>query len=235
MTAIVDERMPKEAQMRLASFGFDVIALPPFPRLAPSVSSHPDMLMLPLGDRLFVYKEYYEAHTAYLDAMAQKVGRPLCAVDTAVSSQYPDDVGLNLFVLGKYLVGRTDKAPAPVLDYAKEQGYAPIFVKQGYAKCSTVILGETAIITADPSILAEAKSLSIKALSISAGGVSLPGYDYGFIGGTCGVHGNQIFFCGSLNLHPNGSDVAAFCKQKGFEIISLCDAPLLDVGSIFFL
>ena len=235
MTAIVDERMPKEAKMCLASFGFDVIALPPFPRLAPPVSSHPDMLMLPLGDRLFVYKEYYEAHTALLDRIADKAGRSLSVINASVSPIYPHDVGLNLFTLGRRLVGRTDKAPQEILDYAEAQGYVPLFVKQGYAKCSTVLLGDRAVVTADPSILAAVESIGIDALSVSAGGVSLPGYEYGFLGGACGVHQNHIFFCGSLDAHPSGAAIGTFCRAHGFDVVSLCPAPLLDVGSIFFL
>ena len=56
MLAIIDCRMPKEAQDRLKELGFSVIPLPPFSRLAPPVASHPDMLLLPLGDRLFVHR-----------------------------------------------------------------------------------------------------------------------------------------------------------------------------------
>ena len=183
MIAIVDERMPHDARARLFELGFPVISLPPFSRLDAPVASHPDMLMLPLGDRLFVYKEYYEAHTSLLDTIAKATGRKLCAVDKAVYEQYPEDIGLNLFTIGKHLVGRTDKTPREVLDYAEEQGYTLHFAKQGYAKCSTVVLGDNAVITADPSILAVANEMGIASLSISTGYVSLPGYDYGFLGG----------------------------------------------------
>lgn len=234
MIAVIDERMPQDAKARLVEFGFSVISLPPFTRLAAPVASHPDMLMLPLGDRLFVYKEYYEAHAPLLEAVAEAANRTLCAVDATASAQYPDDIGLNLFAVGKHLVGRTDKTPREILDYASEQGYTLHFVKQGYAKCSTVVLGNLAIISADPSILAAATEMGIASLSVSAGGISLPGYDYGFLGGACGVFGNRVLFCGDFNTHPDGITIAAFCRQHGFETASLSDQPLFDVGSIFF-
>ena len=201
MIAIVDERMPQDAKACLSDLGFSVISLPPFSNLAAPVASHPDMLMLPLGDLLFVYREYYETHASLLDTIAKAAGRKLCAVEKAVSEQYPEDIGLNLFTVGKHLVGRTDKAPREVLDYAEERGYTLHLVKQGYAKCSTVVLGDSAVITADPSILAAVNTMGIDSLSISAGGVSLPGYDYGFLGGACGVFGNRVFFCGALHKH----------------------------------
>ncbi len=235
MIAIVDERTPKDAKSRLSELGFSVISLPPFSRLAAPVASHPDMLMLPLGDRLFVYKEYYEAHASLLDTIAKSAGRKLCAVDKVVSEQYPEDIGLNLLVFGKHLLGRIDKTPAEILDYALAQGCLTHFVKQGYAKCSTVVLGDSAIISADPSILSAAESIGADTLAVSSGGVSLPGYEYGFIGGACGAVDNRIFFCGSLASHPEGGAIADFCRSHGFEIISLSDQPLFDVGSIFFL
>ena len=235
MTAIVDQRMPQNAKDRLFELGFSVISLPPFSRLAAPVASHPDMLMLPLGDRLFVYKEYYEAHTSLLDTIAQKTGRMLCAVGSEVSEQYPEDIGLNLLVFGKHLLGRIDKTPAEILDYAVAQGCVPHFVKQGYAKCSTVVLGDRAIISADPSILSAAESIGANTLAVSSGGVSLPGYEYGFIGGACGAVDNRIFFCGSLASHPEGGAIADFCRSHGFEIISLSNLTLFDMGSIFFL
>ena len=142
---------------------------------------------------------------------------------------------MNLFTVGKHLVGRTDKAPREVLDYAEERGYTLHLVKQGYAKCSTVVLGDSAVITADPSILAAVNTMGIDSLSISAGGVSLPGYDYGFLGGACGVFGNRVFFCGALHKHPDGDAIAAFCCGHGFKMISLSNQPLFDIGSIFFL
>ena len=182
MIAIVDQRMPKDAQSRLSELGFSVISLPPFSRLAAPVASHPDMLMLPLGDRLFVYKEYYEAHASLLDTIAKAAGRKLCAVDKVVSEQDPEDIGLNRLVFGKHLLGRIDKTPAEILDYALAQGCLTHFVKQGYAKCSTVVLGDSAIISADPSILSAAESIGADTLAVSSGGISLPGYEYGFIG-----------------------------------------------------
>ena len=235
MLAIIDCRMPKEAQDRLNELGFSVIPLPPFSRLAPPVASHPDRLLLPLGDRLFVHRDYYAEAPSLIDRIAAESGLTLCAVDTQIFAEYPNDIALNSFVVGKYLIGRTDKTPAAILDYANTLGYEPIFVKQGYAKCSTVPLGDSAIITADPSIEKAARTLDIATLLISAGGVSLPGYDYGFLGGACGVCDKRVFFCGDPSSHPNGAAIVAFCEVHGFDVLALHGASLFDVGSIFFL
>ena len=52
--AIVDGRIPCDMLMALRARGFLTVALPPCPTLSEPVASHPDMLMLPLGDLLFV-------------------------------------------------------------------------------------------------------------------------------------------------------------------------------------
>lgn len=235
MLAIIDCRMPRSAQLRLSELGFTVIPLPPFSRLAPPVASHPDMLILPLGDRIYVHHEYYCEASAPLHLIAEKSERKLCTVDTNVAPKYPRDIGLNLFCLDKYLFGRVDCAPQPVLDYAHALGYQSVFVKQGYAKCSTAVLDDRALITADPSISHAAKALGIDVLSVSPGGVSLPGYECGFLGGACGVWNRQVFFCGDIMTHPNGLAIIDFCHANGFGTVSLYNGPLWDVGSIFFL
>lgn len=235
MLAITDCRMPEKESARLSSFGFSVIPLPPFSRLAPPVASHPDMLLLPLGDRLFVHREYYEEVGDLIDQIAAESGRALYAVSTEAAADYPHDVAMNLLPVGKTLFGRIDQTPAEILDYAISIGYRPVFVKQGYAKCATVVLGDDAIITADRAIESAAATHGIDTRLISAGGVSLPGYEYGFIGGACGVVENRVFFCGALSSHPDASAIEAFCCDRGFRVCSLSDEPLFDVGSIFFL
>lgn len=235
MIAIVDQRLPKDAKEQLTALGFSVISLPPFSKLASPVASHPDMLLFPIGDRIYVHREYYDEAATILERIAKKTRRVLYPIETDVSTEYPHDVTLNLFLIGKYLAGRTDRTPDAILDYASKLGYEPVLVKQGYAKCATVVLGDNAIITADPSIRDTMKPLGIDVLSISVGGVSLPGYDYGFIGGTCGVFGDRVLFCGDLARHPDAETMAAFCESHGFRADSLSHEPLFDVGSLFFL
>ena len=68
-------------------------------------------------------------------------------------------------------------------------------VKQGYAKCSTVLVNEQACITADTSIAAAVKQCGLDVLQIRPGFVELPGYPYGFLGG-----GKRKTFPGCVGL-----------------------------------
>ena len=235
MIAVIDCRMPKKAVDRLLALGFSVIPLPPFSSLAEPVASHPDMLLFPFEDRLFVYRAYYEQAKSVIDQILNESGKSLCMIDISVTSEYPNDIALNLFTINKYLFGKADRIPSEIAKTANETGYCTIHTRQGYAKCSTVVLGNCGIISADPSILKAAAENGIDTLSISSGNVLLPGYDHGFLGGASGVSESTVFFCGEITTHPDHHRIRAFCQERGFSVISLSDEPLLDVGTIFFL
>ena len=219
----------------LSDLGFTVISLPPFSRLSPPVASHPDMLMLPLDGMLFVHKGYYEEAKTVVDEIVAASGRSLSLADTEVSPAYPNDVTLNLFRVGKCLIGKLDVLPKEILEYAKRKGYRLINTKQGYAKCSSVVLGENAVITADPSIEEAATMAGAEVLRISEGGVSLPPYPHGFLGGASGCTKDTVCFCGDIEKHPDAEKISAFCQKHGCRAVSLSHEPLADMGSILFL
>ncbi len=228
MITVIDERTPEKAKRRLEERGFLLFSLPPFSRLAAPVASHPDMLMFPFEGRLFVHKAYFaEAENTVL-SICEASGLSLCLVNTEVEPIYPHDIALNLFQLGKHLIGNSIPNEIAAL------GYSIIHTRQGYAKCSSLVL-DHAVITADPSIADAVKKTEAEVLLVAQGGVSLPGYDYGFLGGASGVCGNTVYFCGDIEMHPDEAKIKEFCHAHGYEVVSLTDEPLLDVGTLFFL
>ena len=159
---------------------------------------------------------------------------PLLPIKQAPARNYPHDVLLNAARIGKYLLCRPDATAHEVLQYAQEAGLTVLPVKQGYAKCNLCIVSDNAAITEDASIASALRGVGISVLQIAHGGVSLPPYPYGFIGGASGNDGTHVFFCGSLALHPDGARIAAFCAEHGRVAVSLADHPLYDVGSLLF-
>ena len=68
---------------------------------------------------------------------------------------------------------------------------------------------------------------------IPSGDISLPGLDYGFIGGTCGlISKNQMAFFGNLENHPYGNHIKNFLLKYDVEPIYLSNGKLIDRGSI---
>jgi hypothetical protein len=105
-------------------------------------------------------------------------------------------------------------------------------VRQGYAKCSIVIVDEDSIITYDKGIERACSAAGMDVLLIRPGYIRLDGYDTGFIGGTSGRIGDTIFFYGDPDTHPDGDAIRKFILSKGLKISSLKEGELTDIGSI---
>ena len=84
-----------------------------------------------------------------------------------------------------------------------------------------------------------AKACGTEVLQIALGHVTLPGYDTGFIGGAASFapyHStDEILFCGSLDLHPDGDAIRAFCHRHGLRAVSLSPDRLYDLGTVFLI
>ena len=224
MYVFTDCRLSKQAVDNLRAYGHLPVPCFPHPVLDPAIASHPDMLLFPCQSGIFTL----EGHKAY------KAALPCSTVLQAPERKYPGDVLLNAARLGNHLVCRPDATAQEVLEYARDYDLTVLPVRQGYAKCNLCIVSDSAAITEDASIASALQKVGVDVLHIKAGGVLLPGYDYGFIGGASGCDDSHVFFCGNLFLHPQGQLIAAFCLRHGKEPISLADHPLHDVGSLLF-
>jgi len=73
-------------------------------------------------------------------------------------------------------------------------------------------------------------------LLLPPGDIELPGLNYGFIGGSCGLLDEKyLVFYGNLKNYKYGSEVLAFLDKYNITPIYLSDSNLIDRGSIFFL
>ena len=225
MVAYISENANKRIIQALEQEGFEVQLLAPFSALAHPVDTHADMLLCAFDNVLFMHKDYPLEIEGF---------EKLIRIDEKISAKYPNDVLLNIAIAGKNAFANVEFASKTVLEYLQKNGYEIHHVKQGYAHCSTCIVSEGAIITADKGIAQEAQKAGIDALIISEGHISLPPYNHGFIGGCCSSYKGKIYFSGSLNYHPDGEKIRQFCISHGKEAVELCDAPLFDVGGIMF-
>ena len=231
--AVAGDGLSPKCRDTLSQMGFSVRILSPYHRLSVAVSSHADMLMLPIDNKIFTFSEYAKENNGVFDEISQQ-GREICYVSASPEKEYPRDVLLNCLMLGKTLMSNNRYTASEILDHARNAGYNCVNVNQGYARCTACPVSENAVITADPSIAKAATVCKCDVLSVSVGGVILDGYDYGFIGGACGVFKDMIFFAGDIMGHPDGATIVSFCRDHGMTPISLSDEPICDVGSIFF-
>ncbi len=204
MSKIVPNSIIKE----LKTLGITAKTLKPSCNLSSELKYHPDILTFKLPN-----------------------GKLLCEDNfIKLSDKYPDDCVYNCATIGSTLVyGNTSIA----------NSYGDLFeklihVKQGYVKCSTVVLNENAVITSDKSI-EKALCNDFDVLLVTNNGIELNGYSCGFIGGSCGVIGKNILFFGDIKKHRDYQNIKSFSENHGFYLYSLSDGNLYDYGGIIVL
>lgn len=220
LSLFLDTRAPKSIQDAIAALDIFPILLPPYDKLPVPVAAHPDLLLFDLGQRLLVYRDYYQANRELFTDI------PVLLTDHQAGAFYPHDVGMDALSLKgvRYCLPNAT-CPEIVCDCEIQP------VKQGYAACSALKVSEEAIVTSDSGIAAAAEKRGVAVLKIRAGHIVLQGYDYGFIGGTAFRRDDTLYFAGDLFCHPDGEAIARFCGENGVKVQSLVEnSPLYDLG-----
>ncbi len=213
----------------LSRYFADVILLPAFPLLPAPTASHPDMLLARVG-RAVVMPEHYAAR--FPDA-AEALSS-LCDLQLGASvprAPYPLDVSYNVFCHGGSLYCRTDVLDGAAASAAAEQGISLCRIRQGYAGCSALSLGSF-VLTADPSLRKALEANGESVVPLRPGGIRLPGYDCGFIGGASGFCAGTAVFFGDPEKHPDGTLIRRALWEHGVECLSLSRDELTDCGGI---
>ena len=233
--ALIGEDAPKSVLEHLCKAGFEVLSLPRDPRLPSPLSSHADMLLFLVRDKIFASSEYIKNNCGIF-ARIEERGYTVVPCECDVKDLYPYDVHFNLALVENAAYGNMPFVANEIKEHLSSLGIKLCVVKQGYAKCSTVVL-KNAIITADVGIAKSAEANGVETLIIknSAESVRLDGYEYGFLGGACGYRDGTLYFCGDITKHPQYSMIAEFAKAHSTSLCSLGDAQLCDVGGIFFI
>ena len=227
---IIDPRLDEECITNLRHNGFSVIAAPLTDLVDTPVSGHPDIQMFIHEKNLFVHpdidKKFIKSIEGYVNVIQ-------CS--TKLKKNYPDDIPYNIALVGDYAIHRKGFTDKIIQDYLLNCGIDIVDAKQGYAKCSTLIIDDKSIITSDRSINDAAKSVGIDALLISAGFIDLPGYNHGFIGGASGSFCGVIYLTGSIDHHPDRAEIESFIESKNMQLKILSNKRIVDAGSLFFI
>lgn len=208
-----------DADHRLKSYlidlGYDLVSILSGGMVPPPLSGHPDIFMCKLG-----------AGDGAEIVFAKDDPEPI------ISGIYPADIPYNAACTGKYFIHNLRYTSPRLYSRARELGMEMVDVRQGYAKCSTVVVDEDTIITYDDGIASASERVGMNVLHVRPGHVKLPGYDTGFIGGASGRVGDTIIFNGDLSGHPDGVDIRKFISSRGLDVADFPEWPLTDIGSI---
>ncbi len=234
-TAIIDSRAPTAAELKLMSRGFRVIRTAPTAKLPPPLCAHPDMLFALIEDTVISSADYVEEAPMLFDDLAHAARLDFVITEDRFGLDYPRDCIFNVLVMGNKIFCKSDSVSPAVLRIAGKYGKEIISTRQGYPACTVLPLGDSAAITADVGMAKVLTDAGIDVTLIKNGGISLPPYEYGFIGGAAGVADGTVYFLGDPKLHPDSDKILSAAEGAGLSLVALTDSPLLDLGRIVFI
>lgn len=224
--------------------GIDVFKVRKNPKLDAPVDSHPDCNLLQLDKNTFVCDESLtEYFTEYLKnqkfvnyltkGQGNTENRQVKVYREKICSPYPDEAAINVKRLADCIVCNTKYVAKTIQVYSAANDINLYHCNQGYVGCSSVLISENAAMTDDESVYDTFNRIGIDCLMLSKGQIKLSGYNYGFIGGSCGfIDKNLLAFNGKLSSHKDETKIKSFLKKYNVDYIELLDKPLTDIGGI---
>lgn len=224
----VSSKISEEEEINLIKLNINPIKVPISNKLSKEIWDHPDMLLNILDEKnIIVHKDMDKSFTLFLS----KLNYNIHFSDKILKNKYPEDIILNGLNLKNIFIHRLKNTDPALLSLVK--GKKLINTKQGYSKCSTAHLSEEAFITSDENIARILLEEGKKVLKIPYGDIILDGYDYGFIGGCCGlIIEGVLAFYGDLSFYKYGEMVLKFLKENKIKPVYLRKGKLMDRGSI---
>lgn len=230
-TVLVDFRISELEKDTLKKFGFQVLTVPPSKVLYKAVCGHPDMLLHIIDKKSIIVHKNME--NKFIDQLKEHKLNVFFSANELQSS-YPFNIMLNAVNLTSLFIHNIKYTDNNLLQFVQNKKIKT--VKQGYSKCSTAIVSDNAIMTSDKAIAACAAEEGVDVLLLPPGDILLPGINYGFIGGCCGLLEESLMaFYGSLNNYLYGSEVLEFLRKHNVEPVFLRNTKLIDRGSIFII
>lgn len=227
---LVDGRTPEHILCKLSSFGIDLILTDPCNSVYPSISCHPDIQLHSLGNgNIVASPNMFENIKNKLSKYSFNI---ICG-HSVLKSNYPEDIAYNIARIGNICFHKLDCTDPIVKKNLVVNGLTLVNVNQGYTKCSTAIISNSAIITSDKGIHKAALQNGIDSLLIVPGYIHLKDLNYGFIGGCTGLIAPGVLVTtGSLESHPEFKKVLEFLNKHKVEMISLTSSIPIDIGSL---
>ena len=225
---LVDYRISEEEKYNLSLYNCNYILCPPCNNLYDAVCGHPDMLLHIIDKNNIILHKDMDTNFAQL---LKKLNKNILYTENSLKDKYPYDIILNGLNLNNIFVHNIKYTDINLLNSLKHKKL--INVKQGYTKCSTAVLSNNSVITSDMVIAKELYKENIDVLLLPPGDILLPGLNYGFIGGCCGlIEKNLLAFFGDLNFYAYKTEMFNFLKKHKIEPVFLRKGKLIDRGSI---
>ena len=227
VTALICGTEDEKILSYLERKGIAVIKNAPNLNIDAAVSTHADMAAVHLGGKDIIIGK----NQTQLSDGLKKLGMNVLESENPIEGEYPEDIGLNFTLVGTYAFGNFTYADKTLLKAT--ESLERFNVKQGYCKCSVLVVQENAIITDDEGIHRKASEKGLCSLLVSKGDISLDGHPYGFIGGASGkIAKDRVLFFGDIEKHCDFNKISSFLSGHGCTYECTDKGVLRDIGGI---
>ncbi len=201
-----------------------------------SIASHTDILTFYIDKTLFLSEKYTEEQPKLYSLLCSELKNVSIRTTTEYQKEnYPSDAIFNGLIMGKRLFCKRNTFSREVIDFAEARGYKIINTKQGYPACTVLKISENAAITADRGMARALSENGITVTLIENGGIYLPPYEYGFIGGAGALFKDVVYFLGDIENHPSAKIIIDAIERSEKKPVSLSGEKLSDLGGISFI
>lgn len=229
--AIIDYRTTSEEILNLKKAGCQILIIPPSKILYEAVCGHPDMLLHIVDKKNIILHK--DMDVSFINTL-RNLDLNITLSENSLKSAYPYDIILNSVNLSNLFIHKIKYTDPKLLEMINTKKL--INVKQGYTKCSTALVTKNAVMTSDKTIANALLKENIDVLLLPPGDILLPGLDYGFIGGCCGlIDEYSLAFFGNLNYYMYGDIVLSFLEKHNVKPIYLKQGRLIDRGSLLII
>lgn len=226
---IVSYKISEGFEQLLTNLKIDIIKTEPINEIDVPVRDHPDMAVHPIDYKKIVV---YNKHETYYREKLKKYGVEVIPSSNKLNKLYPNDIALNVSRTNDYYFYKEN-----CIDLSIEKNLMgnskPILVKQGYSKCSSLIIGNNLVITSDKGLCNTYLNNGVKCYLIPFGEIYLTGYDTGFIGGCGGmISEDELLFYGNLERYKYSDKLVEILKNENIKYYYPKDCEFIDLGSI---
>ena len=225
----VNKCIETDMKFRLIETGVELIEIPNCERLHSAVSGHPDMQLAHISENILICHPNFPKEL--VDSL-RKRGFEVYFGDTVLNDQYPFDIAYNVAIIGKAAFHNAKYTDPVIKKFLHRHSIRLHHVNQGYAKCSVLPVTPESIITADCTIAKAAMDAGYDVLLIPPQrSIQLPGFDYGFIGGTAGfIDKGKLVFAGNIEHLESKDAIIRFLKKYGVGWVNLHKEKIVDYG-----
>ncbi|MDD6735905.1 MAG: hypothetical protein PUE13_06330 [Clostridiales bacterium] len=228
MNVVVDFRISHASENTLKSMGYNVIKTPKLSSVYNSICGHADIMLHKLSDHNIVAETTV---CGYFSDVLKKY--TVVSGNSILTDKYPYDIAYNVARVGNFVFCNEKYTDKIIMKYYNEHNIKIINTNQGYAKCSTCVVSDNAIITSDKNIANKAYDNNIDVLFTDDKKIRLKDFDHGFIGGASGLIAENILAVnGNIEYHSNCNQIIDYCKKYNVDVVSLNDCFIEDIGSI---